>query len=268
MEILAEFYKLALKCLALLRIDDPTLLIGAVLAGVTVGVLLWFGCHLWANLWNKGYALKPLHHVLAAVVLVLATVYAVSYVSLKYTSRIVEAEIQSWQESISMDNDLKTELCGELYDQISAKGLEDMSRIPDPRSIPAGERWIFTYKHDETKVIVAQVYTDGALHHFQKNHPLISKLLSADVSPELIVNDINVKTKNSPDSLYNLEDASRLIATVMAQTLQTQIWRVVMAVRLILLAVFLLWLLIPLTLIAIAAYKDIRVYRFNKTYVR
>ncbi len=268
MEILAEFYKLALKCLALLRIDDPTLLVGAVLAGVTIGGLLWFGCHAWSHLWNKSFALKPLHHLLAAVVLILATVYAVSYVSLKYTSRIVEAEIQAWQEAISLDNDLKTELCGELYDQISAKGLEDMSRIPDPRSLPPGTMWLFTYKHDETKVIVAQVYTEGALHHFQKNHPLISKLLSADVAPELVVNDINVKTKNSPESVYRLSDASLLIATVMAQTLQTQVWRVVMAVRLILLAVFLLWLLIPLTLIAIAAYKDIRVYRFNRTYVR
>jgi hypothetical protein len=266
-EILSEFYKLALDCVTTLRTNDPKLFIGSVLAGLTVGGLLWWGSHFWAHLWNRSFNMTPLHHVLAAIVLALAVLYAVTSVALKYTANRVETRLQMWQQTIDLDADLKNRLSAELYDSISAEGKEDMSRIPDPRSLQPGERWQFQYSHHEsTQPLVGEIYTRGALQHFKRNHSLLAAILSPDVSSELIVEDIRLKSSSSPGAVYELSDGTRLIVQQMMLNLRDQVWRVVTAARAILLGLFLLFLLAPLTLIAIAAYKGIKAHRLSRSH--
>jgi hypothetical protein len=258
LEILSEFYKLSLDCVSTLRTNDPKLFIGSVLAGLTVGGLLWWGAHLWAHLWNKTFSMTPLHHVLAAFVLALSVLYAVTSVSLKYAANRVESRLQMWQQTIELDNDLRQQLSSELYDGIAASGKEDMSRIPDPRALQAGERWQFEYQSPETQELVGQVYTGGALRHFKRNHSLLAAILSPDVSNDIIVEDIRLKSRVNRGSAYELSDGTRLLVQQMMVNLRDQVWRVVTIARSILLGLFVLFLLIPLTLIAIAAYKDIK----------
>lgn len=266
LEILSEFYKLALDCVTTLRTNDPKLFIGSVLAGLTVGGLLWWGSHFWAHLWNRSFNMTPLHHVLAAIVLALAVLYAVTSVALKYTASRVETRLQMWQQTIDLDADLKNRLSAELYDALSAEGKEDMSRIPDPRSLQPGERWQFQYSHNEsTQPLVGEIYTRGALQHFKRNHSMLATILSPNVSSDLIVEDIRLKSSSNPGAVYQLADGTRLIVQQMMLNLSDQIWRVVTAARAILSGLFVLFLLVPLTLIAIAAYKDIRIHRLSRS---
>lgn len=258
LEILSEFYKLALDCVATLRVSDPTLFIGSVLAGLTVGGLLWWGSHLWAHLWNKTFNMTPLHHTLAAIVLALSVLYAVTSVALKYTGNRVESRLQTWQQTIELDDDLRQQLSSELYDGIAAGSKEDMSRIPDPRLLQPGERWQFEYQSPETQELVGQVYTGGALRHFKRNHALLALILSPDVSNDIIVKDIRLKSRMNRGSAYELSDGTRLLVQQMMVNLRDQVWRVVAIARVVLLGLFVLFLLIPLSLIAVAAFRDIR----------
>ena len=259
--LLSEFYKLALNCIGILRSDDPKLFIGAVLAGLTIGGLLWWGAHGWARLWNKSFSLTPLHHILAALALLLALGYTLSAVSLKYASRTVETKVRLWQQAANLDNDLKTRLSARLYDEIAARGSEDMSRIPDPRSLGPGETWTFTYQnHSETQAIIGDVYTKGALQHFEREHPLLAFILSPSVPPELIVEDIRATSRNNPTEAYQLNDGTRLLVEQMFLKMSDQVWRVVAVARITALVLFLLFLSIPITVIAVSAYRDIRIH--------
>jgi hypothetical protein len=264
LEILSEFYKLSLDCVSTLRTDDPKLFIGSILAGLTVGGLLWWGTHFWAHLWNKSYNMTPVHHVLAAVVLALAVLYAVTSVGLKYAANRVENRLQLWQQTIELDNDLRQQLTAELYDGIAASGKEDMSKIRDPRELQPGERWQFEYESNETQELVGQVYTSGALRHFKRNHPLLATILSPDVSNDIIVEDIRLKSRINRGVPYELSDGTRLLVDQMMLKLRDQVWRVVTIARAILFGLFLFFLLVPLTLIAIAAFKDIKPHRLTR----
>lgn len=261
LELLAEFYKLALQCVNILRTNDPRLFIGAVLAGLTVGGLLWWFACVWGHWWNKKFTLQPLHHILAALALVFAPAYTVTSVGLKYASAMAERAVRSWQESATFDNDLRMRLAARLYDEIAARGGEDMSKIPDPRQLDAGQEWIFTYSnHAETQAVIGEVYTRGALEHFKKNRPLLAAILSPSVTPDLVVNDIRQKSTSDPGAPYHLQDGVQLLVSQMFMNLSSQIGRVVITARLVLLGLFLLFLLIPFSLIAAAAYRDIRVH--------
>lgn len=263
--LLSEFYKLALNCIGILRSDDPKLFIGAILAGLTVGGLLWWGAFWWARLWNKKYSLTPLHHVLAALVLLLATGYALTSVSLKYAARTVESKVRLWQEAANLDADLKSRLSARLYDEVAARGTEDISKIPDPRTLAPGETWTFTYQnHTETQAVIGDVYTKGALQHFEKSHPLLALILSPAVPAELIIEDIRVKSRANPSGIYQLNDGTRLLVEQMFVKMSDQIWRVVMVSRITLLVLFLIFLSIPIVLIAMAAYRDIRIHTLGK----
>lgn len=260
--LLAEFYKLTLQCVGVLRNDDPKLFLGALLAGLTLGGLLWWGAFGWARLWNKKFTLGPLHHALCALALLLALGYSLSAVSLKYASRMVENKVRLWQEAANLDGDLRSRLMARLYDELSARGLEDMSNIPDPRTLGPGEVWSVTYKnHTETPALIGDIYTRGALEHFSRTHPLLAAILSPTVPPELIVEDIRNKARNNPGQAYQLNDGTRLLVEQMFVKMSDQVWRVVVSARLILLALFLVFLTIPITLIARAAYGDIRVHQ-------
>ena len=265
LEILSEFYKLSLDCVATLRTDDPKLFIGSVLAGLTIGGLLWWGTHLWAHLWNKSYNMTPVHHVLAAIVLALAVLYAITSVGLKYAANRVEKKLQDWQQTIESDSDLRGRLAAELYDGMAASGKEDMSKIRDPRELQPSETWHVMYQGSaETMELIGQVYTGGALRHFKRNHPLLATILSPDVSNDIIVEDIRLKSQIDRNAAYNLRDGSRLLVDQMMLKLRDQVWRVVTIARAILFGLFLLFLLVPLTVIAIAAYKDIKPHRLTR----
>jgi hypothetical protein len=259
--LLSEFYKLVLQCIGILRSDDPRLFIGAVLAGLTIGGLLWWAAFGWGRLWNKKFSLSPLHHILAAFVLLFAFGYTISAVSLKYAVRTVESKVRLWQESANLDADLKNRLSARLYDEIVARGTEDISQIPDPRTLAPGESWSFTYQnHTETQAVIGDVYTKGALQHFERIHPLLAVILSPTVPPELIVEDIRAKSRNNPGEPYQLNDGTRLLVEQMFQQMSDQVWRVVVAARVALLVLFLVFLSIPITVIAISAYRDIRIH--------
>jgi hypothetical protein len=259
--LLAEFYKLTLQCIGVLRNDDPRLFIGAVLAGLTIGGLLWWGGFAWSRLWNKKFTLRPIHHVLCALALLFALGYTVSAVSLKYAARMVETKVRLWQEAANLDGDLRSRLMARLYDELAARGLEDMSTIPDPRTLGPGEVWAVTYKnHTETPALIGDIYTRGALEHFGKTHPLLAVMLSPTVPPELIVEDIRNKARANPGEAYQLNDGTRLLVEQMFAKMSDQVWRVVLSARLILLGLFIVFLSVPVVLIALSAYQDIRIH--------
>lgn len=263
--LLAEFYKLSLQCIGILRGDDPKLFIGAVLAGLTLGGLLWWGAFGWGRLWNKKFSLTPLHHVLCALAMLFALGYSLTAVSLKYAARTIETKVRLWQDAANLDADLKNRLMVRLYDEIAARGLEDVSSIPDPRSLAPGETWTLTYKnHTETPALIGDIYTKGALQHFGKIHPLLALVLSPSVPPEMIVEDIQAKARANPSEPYALNDGTRLLVGQMFLKMSDRIWRVVLTARLVLLGLFLVFLTIPVVLIALSAYRDIRVHTPGK----
>ncbi len=149
--------------------------------------------------------------------------------------------------------------------EIVARGTENMAGIPDPRSLGPGESWSFTYQnHTETQAVIGDVYTKGALQHFEKAHPLLALILSPSVPPELIVQDIQTKSRANPGEPYQLNDGTRLLVDQMFMKMSDQIWRVLTTARITLFVLFLLFLSIPVVLIAVAAYRDIRVHTVTK----
>lgn len=259
--LLAEFYKLVLTCIATMRVSDPGLFIGAILGGLTIGGLLWWAAHLWAHSWNRKFSLSPIHQVLAAFVLILSTVFSLAAVSLKYADRVVENKVRLWQQLASADEGLKQELSGRLYDEIAMRGAEDMSKIPDPRTLGPGEVWMFTYQNAaETQAIIGDVYTRGALRHFQRANPLLGTILSPAVSPDVVIRDIQVKSQANPGEPYNLGDAVRLLVEQMFLNMRDQLWRIVVIARTVAAVLFVLFLAIPFSMIAVSAYKDIHVH--------
>jgi len=239
--------------------EHPLLFAGSIVSGMTAGGVLWLGCHFWAILWNKSYKMSRVQHALTGIALALATLIAVICFSVQEMSSIVESQIQHWPETISGDPELKNRLMQQLYEEISAKGIERMASIPNPANLEQGKRWEFSYHKQETQLLIGQVYTQGTLRAFAETHRLLFAALFQSMASDLVASDIRIGTNASPSQTYDMESVARIIAAEMSEKLQGRIRVGILAIRVALPIALFTWMCIPIGLIAVAAYRDIKV---------
>ena len=239
--------------------EQPLLFAGAIVLGMVAGGALWLGCHFWALSWNKSYKMTLAQHALACIALTLAIIITVVCFSVAKLPPIVDFRIQQWNETISGDGELKSKLMQELYEKISAKGLENMAGIPDPTTIEKGKRWEFAYHKQDTQLLIGQVYTQGILAAFAETHRLLFTALFQGLASDLVASEIRKKTTNSSSQTYDRENAARSIVTEMTEKLQGRIERGVLVIRVVLPIVLIVWMCFPIIFIALAAYRDIKV---------
>lgn len=259
MAFFLEFCDLMQECIVLFMKEHPLLFAGAIVLGLIAGVLLWLGAGFWAHLWNRSYKMTPMQHALAGIACALAILTAVVCFSVNELSSIVELRIHHWSESITGDAELKIRLMQQLYEEISAKGIENMAGIPEPAALERGKRWEFVYRKQETQLLIAQVYTQGALSAFAESHRLVFSALFLDMASDLIASEIRIKTNASPGRTYDMEGAAHMIAGEMTEKLPKRIGRDILIIRIVLPIVLFAWMWVPIVCIAIAAYRDIKV---------
>jgi len=259
MDVMADLFALLWECAVIFLNDAPWTFAAALASGITFGALVWWGYHFWARLWNLTFRLTAVQHAMAGVILVLTILSAVIWLSLKYLPDAGLGDMKSWQESLADNEVLKTELMGALYHEISARGLEDMKGIPDPSQLAAGARWEFTYRNQETQILIGQVYTRGVLRAFANSHRLLFAVLFSGMPPDLVASEIRMKTSASPGRAYDMQEAAGAVVTGMHEALQGQIARAILVVGSIFSAVIFAMIGTGFVSIALAAYRDIKV---------
>jgi len=262
MPLLIDYIRLIKECVIQFFVDDPLIFSEAAFVGMVAGSLFWMLFPFWARLWNKSYEMTPLQHVLAGFALPMAMFCSVTCFALKDEAGTIRTQIESWQAGIVGDHELKYRLRQQLFEEIAGKGLEDMKGIPDPRTLAPGERWELVYRNQETQILVGEVYTQGTLQSFAEAHPLLFIMVFFKMAPDLIATEIRIKTNEN--HVYSMDDAGKVIAAKMSAQLQLQIWKGVIATRAVLITAFLGCLLVPLTLVAMSAFNDIRVHLPNR----
>ena len=236
-----------------------TLVLALVLAA-----LCWWACSKFTLLWNNHFKVTWGHHSLCALAAIFTAIFVILFSALKYTKNVAELSIDVWNIQILSDQEWEADTFIEVYDAVyelqdeQGNQLEDFSNSPHPSM---GESTIVPINHKESRIALAKVYADSAVNNFEYNRPLLSKFLWGGGSPseEVITADVSRFFEQNPGGTYNSRSAILIAVNETKSTLEEQAPQLVSIGRAILVALFLLFQLVPFSVIAWAAHNDIKV---------
>lgn len=256
MALLQEMVLMLAGCLGMFVALDRAGFLISLGVGVALGGICWWACSSFSRLWNLRYRATSLHHVLCSIAALLTVLFAVLFASLKYTKVVTYASVVAWEAQITADQVWSNSTFADAYGKVKALGIEDFTGVPMP-GMP-NERIPTT---DSRSILTAaETYAESASEDFEKRRPFLSLILKGRPAVPLQVLDASMKNFFATGGTSY--DQGRAILLVVGETkaqLDAQIPRVVTVARSILVAIFLLAQAIPFGLVAIAAYKDIKV---------
>ena len=114
--------------------------------------------------------------------------------------------------------------------------------------------------HDESRVLVVEIYAERAVEHFRTAHPFLSKILfpESGLSQTTILDDVKTWFAKKNEN-YPVERAVKKCGEIIGSDLEAKAQRVVPLSRGILVGIFFLAQTIAFGIIARAALVDIRV---------
>jgi hypothetical protein len=216
----------------------------------------WGAASQYSRLWNLRFQTTRSHQLLCLCVAGWTMIFALVFISLKYTKQVADLFIEKWRVQLVADRTWGGETYDTAYYAVKNLGLEDFRTTLPPEQ---GGRIPLTHAQSITKF--AEIYANAAVRHFQTTHPFLSKILWArsDIPIELIDREVNAFFQLHPSGTYRAEEAINIAATAIRGNLQPQTERIVPIARTILVALFLLIQFIPFSIIGYAAYKDLKV---------
>ncbi|MFD2570169.1 hypothetical protein ACFSUS_05955 [Spirosoma soli] len=222
-------------------------------AAVGITTLCAWVCLHYVQLWNKRFQLTMTHKVLTALACTLTFFFVLAFAGLAFMKEVTLARITIWQATIKIDPVWSRETLHKTYESVKKIGKEDFSNFPSYEvGVPISQ--------SESKLIVAETYSNEACKNFDAQHPFLSKVVwaSPNVPTRIVQEDVEAYFKNKQGQVYPTERAVDLAADHIKTQLTQQAPRVVTLSRIGLVIAFLLVQLIPFGLIGYAAYTDIR----------
>nr|VFJ62346.1 MAG: hypothetical protein BECKDK2373C_GA0170839_10963 [Candidatus Kentron sp. DK] len=233
---------------------------------LAVGVLLagaawWLASYVAFN-FNRQFSMHPKHHVYCGVAAILTLIFTLLFFAFKFTGEVAERAVSEWQAVIGIDTDWKNKTFAEAYDAVyelknpQGNQLEDFSRSPHPNT---GQNTAVPVNYPPSKQAVAKIYGSSAVEHFRQRYPFLSLILwaNSENAEQALITDMK-RIFSSGASMYASEKAVQLTSTMIRNVLKTQVPRVIVISRAILIAAFLLIQVLVFGLLARAALADIK----------
>jgi hypothetical protein len=257
MGVLSDFYYILFDCIVKFKQDKFATFLITLAVGILLGGVCWLLCNYYSRLWNVRFRVTLTHQLLCAVAAILTVIFTLTFVSLKYTKDIAYSIIASWQQQIKYDSRWNGQTFRKSYEKVKALGVEDFSRYPHPDK---GGKLVPLNKSESRKTN-ATVYTTEAVLHFEQSHPYLALILRAQpgISIQVISADTDHYFATHPGGIYSMGNAVDLAAKYIKSGLDAQVPRVVTVSRTLIVILFLLVQAIPLGLIGLAAYRDVKV---------
>jgi hypothetical protein len=227
----------------------------ALLVGVVLATLCWYGCTVYTRLWNKRFRVTLQHHLICGFASVCTLLFVVLFAGLAFTKEAALASIDLWQIQIKADDSWAQQTFAKAYAAVKELGTEDFSKAPPP-----GQSGSFIpTRSDKARQTAAAMYANEACSHFDVQRPFLSKIVwsSPGVPSGTIFEDVRAWHERNPT--YPPSRAIDIAASQVQKGLEPQAPRVVYAVRVSLATLFLLVQSVPFGIIGWAAYRDIKV---------
>lgn len=223
-----------------------------------VAALGWITASNYAKLWNRRYKPTWEHHALCGVAAVFAFIFVLLFSALQFTQDVAKVIVTYWEKvEIQKDENWRNQAFAKAYGAVKALNIEDFGECPAPEK---GGNCIPT-NQDKSREVSATVYSQEAVRHFNKNHPILRKVLKTNESipQSLILSDLAEFFRQHPGESYPVSRAIQLASRAISSDLSEQAPKTVTRSRYILVAIFIVFELIPFFVIGYAAYKDIKI---------
>jgi len=257
MTSLMEYLALLAECVKYLAVSNGSKFLIAIVVGLALGVAGYWICSASSKLWNRSYHLRVGHHAMCAFAAFVTVLFTLVYVSADYMGEVAKAEIHGWQDQVSEDSDFQHELFVRAFDGVSKSGIEDMTGVGNPRvdssvTIPIN-KW-------ESRILVARIYSEGALQNFADRHPYLDSSLDpgTSVPEDEIKQDLVNFFKGDPTAKMYPTERAVIIATSYLQSLaEEQLPGIESYTRRITLALFVVVQLFVFAMISLAAHRSL-----------
>jgi hypothetical protein len=227
-------------------------------AALLLAAGMWVFCSFFSRLWNRHYHLTAWHHVLCFFAAAATFFVVLLYPSLEYLKPFAYASVQSWQSELNRNNGLWNEVirkCRKACESMGIKQGSDPLIISTGTTTPSGKTISGIKK-------VSQIHAQAIVENFIRERPGLSLILSARGrnAQEAINKEMEDYFEKNPMSTMNQGIIINEGGNVIRRDLDQQIPKIVPYARTGLILVFLFFQGIPFGIIAIASYRDIKVY--------
>jgi hypothetical protein len=232
--------------------------------GALLGAFTWWLARYVALSFNRHFAFKAQYHAFCALAAGLTIVFALLFVSLRYTGSAAREIVDDWEVSLGQNPAWAESTFRKAYDAVYAlrdadgNQLEDFTSHPHPEM---GKATLIPTNTDEAKRTAAEIYASEAVDSFRVNHPLLSAILWAksESAQGTIFADMDRFFKaTGGGGRYRAEDAIGLAGNEIQRELAKQVPRVVLITRSVLVVLFLIVQTIIFGLLIRSALADIK----------
>jgi hypothetical protein len=255
MSALQDFLSLFAGCIALFAVNSRAEFGLTLIVGIALGALCWFACSRYSRLWNLRYRVTFTHHLFCALAAILTLLFTVVFIALRYTKEAAYASVQAWEADINHDDIWAETTFATAWQKVKSSGLEDFSKVPAP-GMPDSQIPMNT---PASIHLAAAVYATCSAENFTKNRPFLSKILQAHTELPAQVLDAEVNSYfATKGNTYPLDRAISLVVSEIKSQLDDQLPGVVTTFRSLAAGSFLCVQCIPFGLVAIAAFKKLK----------
>ncbi|MDR1130290.1 MAG: hypothetical protein LBK96_04850 [Prevotellaceae bacterium] len=231
--------------------------IGIIWASLGLAALCWFVCVYYTKLWNNRFHVKPRHHFICGIAVILTVLFTLSFRAFGNLEEIVCRTVDEWEEQLVTDDEWGNETFEQAYlavEKVNPDAFRGLAR-------PGEENCFIPIYTDEMTKTCVTAYVDAACGSFRTNHRYLNMLVHAEVglSEEAITQDIVTYFKETGKDRYPLERAVALAARYIREELVAQAPGTVAKTRWLLAFLFLLVQSVPFGWIGYCAYKDLRI---------
>lgn len=230
---------------------------GIILAGGT-----WWLARYVTFKFNRRFFYRLRHHCLSGAAALVVLCCTLLFFALRFTGNATELVVTRWESILQQDASWSNETFRKTYETIyelrdaAGKQLEDFTGKPHPDS---GQSTVIPASNEQSRQLVAQIYTDAVVGHFSKKHPLLSKILWAD--PKEANNAIYNNMKQffaTATAEYPVHEVVQTAKNLIRKSLIGQIPRVALISRIALVIFVLLTQTFVFSLLIYLAVTDIK----------
>jgi hypothetical protein len=234
---------------------------GVILVSLALAVLSWIVCVYYTKLWNKRFHVKPLHHFICGIAVVLTVLFTLWFYAFGNLEEIVYRIVDEWEEQLIADEEWGNGTFEQAFLAVEKVNPDVFRGLARP-----GEKDCFIPIYtDEMRQTCVTAYVDAACESFHTNHRYLNMLIHAEagLSEEALTQDIVTYFKETDKGWYPLERAVALAASYIREELVAQAPGTVVKTRWLLVFLFLLVQSVPFGWIGYCAYKDLHIRYIN-----
>ena len=250
------------ECLQNVLLSDFPRFAGFALLGLGLGAVLCWAAFGWGRLWNRFFRMDDaLVATFAVFFVLLSVIFIPIYLALGKIPEGAKLDLESWRQQFDNNTALQMSLRTLVFERLLRDGTEDMTLIPDPRTISGENRWEFFFRDEATPSVISEVYTQGAVDSLAESHPALFDILQPENLTSALAYKIRLQTQIHPDKVFRMQDASETVHSYFLARANSMFTGFVLAVRLIGAVLYLLCTGVFFIFVAVVAYRDIKVYR-------